>query len=241
MRDPCARARLSPARSCWLLACALAAAGAAHAGRPLQTEDAGVIDAGGCEIEGVHERLRVSGETARDTSLAFNCGVGWRSQLGLAGSRSSAEGTTTRGIALGGKTRLWSAGDDGPALALGWSLGWARQDGSWRHAEDQARLAWSMPAGPGTLHLNLGHARDRLERTSAALWAVAWEHGGVAAGGITLAPMAEVYGDDRGGHAWNVALRATLVPDRLYIDGSYGRQNGSTHARLVTVGFKVTF
>jgi plasmid stabilization system protein ParE len=53
--------------------------------------------------------------------------------------------------------------------------------------------------------------------------------------------VAEVYGDGRGGHAWNVALRATLVPERVYLDGSYGRQTGSVGARLVTVGFKVTF
>lgn len=220
---------------------ALLAAHAAQAGRPLQTEDAGVIDAGGCEIEGAHERLRISGATARDTALTFSCGIGWRSQVGITGSRSRADGESASGTALGGKTRLWSAGDDGPALTVAWSLAWARAAGSWRHAEDEARLVWSMPAGPGTLHLNLGHARDRIERMSSTPWGVGWEHGGVETGGLTLAPMAEVYGDGRGGHAWNVALRATLVPERLFIDGSYGRQTGSVGARLVTVGFKVTF
>lgn len=232
--------RLFTARP-WLPLLALLAAGTAHAGRPLQTEDAGVIDAGGCEIEGVHERLRVSGETARDTALTFSCGIGWRSQLGITGSRARADGESASGAALGGKTRLWSAGDHGPALTVAWSLAWARAAGSWRHAEDEARLVWSMPAGPGTLHLNVGHARDRIERSSSTPWGVGWEHGGVEAGGVTLAPMAEVYGDGRGGHAWNVALRATLVPERFYLDGSYGRQTGGVGGRLVTVGFKVAF
>lgn len=232
--------RLFTARS-GLTLLTLLAAGAAHAGRPLQTEDAGVLDAGGCEVEGAHERLRVSGATARDTALTLNCGIGWRSQLGITGSRSSADGDSASGTALSGKTRLWSADGEGPALTLAWSLGWARAAGSWQHAEDLARLVWSMPAGPGTLHLNLGHARDRLGHTSSTPWGVGWEHGGFQAGGLTLAPMAEVYGDGRGGHAWNVALRATLVPEKLFIDGSYGRQTGSVGARLVTVGFKVAF
>lgn len=225
----------------WLTLMAWLAAGAAHAGRPLQTDDAGVLDAGACEIEGAHERLRVSGVTARDTALAFYCGFGWGSQTGIATSRAHADGGSASGTAVGGKTRVWNAGDGGPALTVAWSLAWARVDGSWRHAEDVARLVWSMPAGPGTLHLNVGHARDRIVRTSSSPWGVAWEHGGLQAGGLTLAPMAEVYGDGRGGQAWNVALRATLVPERFYLDGSYGRQTGGVGGRLVTVGFKVTF
>ena len=82
---------------------------------------------------------------------------------------------------------------------------------------------WSMPAGPGTLHLNVGHARDRIERTSSTPWGVGWEHGGLQAGGLTLAPMAEVYGDD---HAALLVLASMLNEEvsvvRQKLGASYG-------------------
>lgn len=42
-------------------------------------------------------------------------------------------------------------------------------------------------------------------------WALAIEHEGFGA----LAPMAEVFGDDRGSRSWNLGLRYTLVPDQF--------------------------
>ena len=74
----------------WLTLVALATAGTAHAGRPLQTEDAGILYAGGCENEGAHERLRVSGVTERDTNLPLHCGLGWRSHTNIATSPALA-------------------------------------------------------------------------------------------------------------------------------------------------------
>jgi hypothetical protein len=53
--------------------------------------------------------------------------------------------------------------------------------------------------------------------------------------------MAEVFGDDRGDVWWNLAARLTLVPERLFIDISYGRQTHAERARLVTAGFKLAF
>lgn len=225
-----------------LLVLTAAAPGSGLAGRPLQTEDAGVLDAAACEIEGATQRLRLHGDSSTETGLTFNCGFGWRSQAGLTLSRSHGDGPRSRGAALGGKTGLWSGqGDNASALTLAWTLASSRDDGRWQRSEDEVKLVASVPAGEGTIHGNLGHLRERNPRRTLTSWNLAYEHEGLALGGMTLAPMAEVFGDDRSSPWWNVALRLTLVPERAFVDVSYGRQTGDGKPRLVTAGFKIAF
>lgn len=222
--------------------CALSLSLSAFAGRPLQTEDAGVLERGACELEGVHHRLRVQGETATDNGLTANCGIGFASQLGLGLAWARAGGERSRSGGIGGKSGLWTGdGDSAPALTLAWGLGAEREDGRWRRGDHFAKLVASAGAGPGTVHLNLGHVREREARRAVTTWNLAWEHEGYPIGGLRLAPMGEVFGDDRGDRWWNLAARLTLVPERVFVDVSYGRQTNAGKARLVTAGFKLTF
>lgn len=122
-----------------------------------------------------------------------------------------------------------------------WGIGADRVDGHWRRSGHFLNAVASVGAGPGTLHANLGHARERESRRTFTTWNLAWEHDGWALGSLTLAPMAEVFGDDRGDAWWNLAARLTLVPDRFFVDASYGRQTTADKARLLTVGFKLVF
>jgi len=225
--------------------CLLVAAPSALAGRPLQTEDAGVLEPRSCEVEGATLRTRAAGVTARDSTLALACGFGLSSQAGIAISRSQASGERARAAELFGKTRLRQGqGDETPALTLAWALGMSRTDGAaegWQQANRELNLVYSAPAGPGSVHLNLGHARDQASRLRSTTWGAAYEHEGVDAGGVKWQPMAELFGDDREGAWWNLALRATVVPDRVFVDLSYGRQFTRERATLVTAGLKFTF
>lgn len=222
--------------------CALTLSLPALAGRPLQTEDAGVLDRGDCELEGVFERVRVDGSTARERHLSANCGIGLQTQVGLAGGWLRADGRRDLSAGIGGKTRLWTGeGEGAPAFTLAWGVAGDRLDGGWRRSGHFLTAVASVGAGPGTLHVNLGHAHERDPRRNQTAWNLAWEHQGFALGGLTLAPMAEVFGDDHGDVWWNLATRLTLVPDRLFIDISYGRQTHAERARLVTAGFKLAF
>lgn len=65
-------------------ALAMAVAAPSHAGRPLQTEEAGVFERADCELEGASARLKLSGLSAREHSLQIGCGVGAATQLALA-------------------------------------------------------------------------------------------------------------------------------------------------------------
>lgn len=212
-----------------------------QAGRPLQTEDAGILEAKTCEVEGATARARVAGApTLRDSALQLGCGVGFNSQLALAVSTASDGTDRERGLRLGGKTELWSAGgDDGAALTLAWGMERARagSGGGWKTSGVDARAVVSIPAGPLTWHLNLGHERDTQARASTTAWGVALEHEGYG----PLAPMAELFGNDREAPWWNLGLRYTMAKDKAYIDMSYGRQMSGGTPSLLTVGFKLVF
>jgi hypothetical protein len=231
-----------PVLSAVALACALTAA-PAHAGRPLQTEDAGLLDRGNCELEGATARLKAFGATARETSLQIGCGIGVSTQMALALSGGKDDGLGSRGVELNGKTRLWTgeaAKDEEPAaLVLAYALSSAKASADkWRHAATELNLAYSRPLPSAlTLHANLGHARDEIGKMRATTWSMALEHAGFSG----LAPMAELFGDDRAAPWWNLGLRYSAVPDTLFIDASYGRQIAGGRPTLVTVGFKFAF
>lgn len=212
-----------------------------QAGRPLQTEDAGILEAKTCEVEGATARARVAGApTLRDSALQLGCGVGFNSQVALAVSTASDGTDRERGIRLGGKTEIWSAGgDNGAALTLAWDVDRARagSGGGWKTAGVDARAVVSIPAGPLTWHLNVGHERDTQARSSTNAWGVALEHEGYG----PLAPMAELFGNDREAPWWNLGLRYTIAKDKAYIDMSYGRQMTGGTPSLLTAGFKLVF
>lgn len=232
----------TPARPAALLLASVLPA-AALAGRPLITEDAGVLERGACEVEGFHAQASAGGSSALANSLQLGCGLGLNSQIALAAATTRAGSDRERGLALGGKTGLWQAeGDDAPALTLAWGLAWSRPDGqSRRHAGTALNLVYSAPAFAGTTwHANLGHARDEIARQRSTTWAFALEHEGFDVG-VKLAPMAELAGDDREAPLWNLGLRATLWPERVFVDGSYGRQIASGRPRTWTLGFKIAF
>jgi hypothetical protein len=223
-------------------ACALAIP-AAQAGRPLQTEDAGVLERGSCELEGVQARLREQGISTTGQSLQVGCGIGLNTQLAVASSRSKVEGFRATGLALGGKTELWrGAGEDAAAFTLAYGVEWDKPAGEKRQRSASVlRAVFSQPVPGGSVHANLAAERDEIAKERSTSWALAYEHEGFDAGPIKLAPMAEVFGTRGESAWWNLALRATLIPEKLFVDGSYGRQSGGNKPSFVTLGFKFAF
>lgn len=222
-------------RPAFVLSLALVAC-TAQAGRPLQAEDAAVMDPQACEIEGAHGDWRLGEDGQRQTSLQLGCGIGWGTEVALNVIRP-------RELVLNGKTLLASAAwADGDAqLTLAWSFSHRHVETVWRRSSAGLILVGSVPLTRElTLHANLGHQRDEMVGRRSTTWALAVEHGGFGEGG-RWQPMAEVFGDDRGRPWANAALRVALLPDRVFVDASYGRQFAGARARLKTVGFKFAF
>lgn len=208
----------------------------AHAGRPLQSEDAPVIEARACEMEGAYSDWHTGGDDTPQTYLQLACGVGGQTELGL-------QLFKPREVGLAGKTQLFSTPwrDGDAAVSLGWGLLHHHVDGGWRRGGVVLNLVTSLPlTRDWVMHAMLGHQRDELEHRRSTNWAFAVEHNGLGEEG-RWQPMAEVFGDDHGRPWANAGLRLTLVPQRVFVDASLGQRLGGGRAHLVTAGFLIAF
>lgn len=139
----------------------VAAAGAAHAGRPLQAEDAPTMEARACEVEGATSdwRGRDGGHT-RQSYLQLGCGIGWGTEIAL-------QAYQPRELGLNGKTQVFSTrrADGDAQLSLAWSLNHRRVETAWRRSGAAVILVASAPLSRDwVVHANLGHQRDELQR-----------------------------------------------------------------------------
>ncbi len=215
---------------------ALGTSAALHAGRPLQTEDSGVLEPKACELEAVFERARLSGVSATSRTLQLGCGIGWQTQVALA--LAQAQGARADIYALNGKTALLAPKDDAAAITLAWSLDTQRSAGSsFRHERSALNLVWTQPRGDWLIHANLGWNHSRSARQSTTSYSVAVER--TKLGAFDL--MAEVLADDRNEATLNFGLRFAALPERLWLDASWGTQLASPSAKLVSVGLKFAF
>ncbi len=224
-----------------LVAIALAAATtAALAGRPLKTEDAGVLGRSECELETVFSRESgVDAPSSREAAAQIGCGVGAQTQLALALARARSADMRSTGVALVGKTWLRELTDTQTGLTLAYTLAGTRTTGqSFKHDASEVKAVLSAPLAAAWLaHGNLGWSRVQTERRNSTVWSAAIERIGI--GRFDL--MAEVLGDDRSAPWWNTGVRYTAIDKQLFLDASYGAQIATGRPKLVTVGLKLAF
>lgn len=217
----------------------IALAGPAHAGRPLATEDADVLDRGQCEAEGFVARESASGQPAtRGWTLQGSCGVGLGTQLALAASRSRTDGVRGSGLLFGGKTGILLREGDGLGLTLAWGLtGEKVQGGSMEHELTTLNMVTTRQFYPGwTGHANLGWLHSESADASSTTWNLAIEKS--LGNGVDL--MGEVYGDDRSDEWLGLGVR-WAASERLSLNASWATMNATPRTRLWTIGFKFAF
>ncbi len=211
----------------------------AHAGRPMVTEDAGVLDSGDCELESFKAWARARQSASEQLlSAQIGCGIGWNSQLALAASRWQSGSARTPGLTLSGKTALNQATEGGAAWALAWAVA-AEDDGSWSHTGHALNGVVSVPLNDTlNLHANLGWSHARREHQQTTHWAIGLEQSLNDRWDLT----GESFGDDRDHDPWfQIGLRWAALPERLSLDTSLGRQSGSQQATVFSLGLKLAF
>lgn len=215
----------------------------AFAARPLATDDAGVIAGGDCEVELGRTQARLGGARESETAAALACGVGFGSQLSLGHGQARHADGRSRSLLLAAKGGLWAAaGEDAAALALAGAWGWDRAPGQgWERGLGELRLIGTLPLRHAFVHANLGHARTPGGAPRATTWGLALEHQPLSLGGVAWAPLAEVYGDDRGERWLNAGVRATVLPERLFLDLAHARQQAPEKARVWNAGLRWAF
>jgi hypothetical protein len=210
---------------------------AAHAARPLATDDTGVLEPGRCELEAVQSREKADGPALQGHSLQLGCGVGARTQLALAVDQTKEDGTRVRGATLGGKLSVLPG--DEASWSVSGSVRWSQTPGQGHdHASTAVSLLHTRSLSPQwLLHANLGHERDAIEQRGATTWGLALEHSGWG----PVALMGELVGDDRAPPAWNIGLRWTVVPETWVLDLAYGQQLAGGRPKAWSLGLKLAF
>jgi hypothetical protein len=214
---------------------------AAHAGRPLVTEDAGVLAQGECECESVAARNTAhASPTENALSTQVVCGLGLGSQLAVALGQSRSGGQTGRTVGVGGKAMLIDGGDDNYSLTLAFGARWVRDPvAGTGSGPDQAaaNLVLSAPLAEGwTGHLNLGPTHSRDDRVIRTTWAVAVEN----ELNDNLGWGAESFGE-KGDSPWMGTGLRWDIDKSLNLNVSLARQAGALQARTVTLGIKFAF
>ncbi|WP_119153215.1 hypothetical protein [Caldimonas tepidiphila] len=228
-------------RSCGAARCLAFVAAAvlaqpASAGRPLVTDDAGVVPAGACQLELFSERLR----DERANWAVPACNPFGNTEIGVGIGRGRDEAGESRRLSSWQlKTVLRE--HEGERAGFGLML-LDRRD----RAVHRGRLGDTELKGLATLplrgedllvHANLGWLRERdgeaASRGNAATWATAldWQIVPGVRGSL------EGYGSSGERPSAQFGLRHELVPGHVQIDASVGAQFGrSRESRFLTIG-----
>lgn len=213
----------------------------AHAARPFVTDDARIVDAGGCQIETFVKRQQKQPE--EEYWFLPGCTPRGPVELTLGALKVDNEdaGTSSAAIAQA-KTLLRElrTNDFGlaltlgaarintvdPALAPGWSPFF------------NAIASVSLLDDRAIIHANLGAVRDRVVSRTRGTWGLGAE---IPIGG-QLYGIVETYGQEADRPSRQIGLRYWVLPNRLQVDGTLGYQSGEPQSRTWTsLGIRALF
>jgi hypothetical protein len=220
-----------------LIFCALlAAAPAAHAARPFVTDDARVVDKGGCQIETFYKRQHRFDESEFWFLPACNP---WGVELALGGGRvHSGLAGDSRALTAQGKVMLRALETNGYGFALSAGISRVKPTGTAGSSNPyfNAIGSFSFLDDRVVLHANLGAIRDAEAKVSRGTW-------GVGAEVLLSAPrwygLIESYGQRGDKPTLHTGLRYWIVPNRIQVDATTGLQHASPERRFHTVGLRI--
>lgn len=214
-----------------LLSAALAV-NAAHAARPMITDDARIVDAKACQLETWVKKNPDSTETWALPACNFTGNL----ELTLGGALTREDGQArTTDVQAQGKTIFK------PLEVNGWGTGLAV--GTVRHPRTDTRdwyayvpTSFSFRDDAVVVHTNVGWLREEEARRDRLTWGLGTE--ARLAEGTWL--IAETFGQNQGKPFHQLGLRHWLVPDRVQLDATYGNRNGGESGeRWFSIGLRL--
>jgi hypothetical protein len=206
---------------------------AAHAGRPLNTDDAAILPQGACQLETWLRPSRhlhqFNFQPACNPWGGIEWGASFTRQHAADASPQSLVGLQAKTVFREAETGSWGAGA---------SLGMTRiaADGGAYTNTSTLRagtlIVSAAPTAALALHANVGATQEG-SRRAIANWAAAIEYD--VNPRWTL--VAEIYGSAHARPAHQLGARTWLAPDHLQLDATIGRESiaGKTES-LLTVG-----
>ncbi len=224
--------RLAPAFLLPLLL--LAAAPLAQAARPFVTDDARVVDKGGCQVETFFKRQRRIGESEFWIVPACNP---WGVELTIGHARvDSTPSGDTRTTILQAKALLKPLETNGSGFAF--SAGMLANTANSPYINGIG--SFSFMDDRVVLHANLGVIRDNARDNAAHVSRGTW---GAGAEVLLVDPrlygILESYGQRGEKPTLHTGLRIWIVPNRVQVDTTVGFQNAAQERRFATVGLRV--
>ena len=217
------------------------AQGPAFAARPFNTDDARVVDAGGCQIETFVKNQSKFGE--REAWFLPGCNPAGNLELTFGGLniRNDAEGRASAIIAQG-KTLLrpLQTNDYGVAATLGTTRQRAFSPDPASRWSPFLNLISSVSLRNDTafIHINAGALDDR----NAGVLRPTWGLGAEVLVAPNLYAIAETYGQKGEKAAQQIGLRYWIVPNRLQVDGTLGSQRSAPPTRdWMSLGLRILF
>jgi hypothetical protein len=215
----------------------LLCAGHAHAARPMNTDDANIVDEKSCQMEAWVKTTHTSSERWAMPGCNFGGELEW-----TVGGNSQAED-------LVGQTKFWvgqvkkrwvPVGDS--SVGISTTLGtMATRPAMADRPNDKdyyLNVPVTVPLGEDRfVHFNAGWVQHQSLGVSRATWGV----GGELPLSAKVIAIAETYGEQATGRGrYQVGLRVWVVPKHVQIDTTYGNQMGHPeHMRWFTVGLRL--
>lgn len=221
-----------------LAACLMLAGPAAHAARPMITDDARLVDPKSCQLESWVKDNRGSTEFWALPSCNFTGNL--EVTLGGARGRDDDAGTRTTDVLFQAKTLFRALEPDG------WA--WGLAAGNVRHPAIQAErnqygdfyaylpASFSFRGGRFVLHTNTGWLHDERERLHRLTYGVGFE--------AQMRPdtwlIAEAFGQNQGRPFYQAGIRHWIVPNRVQVDATYGNRFGTAlDERWFSIGLRL--
>ncbi|MFZ2971114.1 MAG: hypothetical protein WA049_00630 [Ferribacterium limneticum] len=207
-------------RLLFALPCLFAATTAAHAARPMITDDARLTDAGACQVE---SWVHLHGSQHEFWALPA-CNPGGNFELTFGGALAYADGHQESGaLVIQGKTLLKPLETNG--YGVGFAAGYASQPGSAHTGNPYfyVPVSFSLADDRVVIHTNLGYTREREHHENRLTWGIGSEVQLTARSYL----IGESYGQDKGNPFFQMGVRYWIVPGHIQIDTTYGSQFGA--------------
>lgn len=193
---------------------------AAHAARPMITDDARLTDAGACQVE---SWVHLHG-SQRELWALPACNPGGNFELTVGGALAYTDSRADSGaLVIQGKTLFKPLETNGYGFGL--AAGYASQPGSAHTGNPYFYVpaSFSLADDRVVLHTNLGYTRERENHQNRLTWGLGSEIQMTERAWL----IAESYGQDKGNAFFQMGVRYWVLPNHVQIDTTYGSRFGA--------------
>ncbi|RGE43295.1 hypothetical protein DZC30_14955 [Comamonas testosteroni] len=211
-----------------------AVSAAAHAARPMNTDDARIVDAKACQLESWIKHPKGHAEFWAQPACNFTGNL----ELTMGAALSRMDGSTRASAQmLQGKTlfKTMEPNGWGWGLAAGMARDPRRDAGGGHDMYAYMPTSFSFSDDKFVLHTNVGWLREQGSRSNRLTWGLGSETQLQERTWL----IAETYGQNRGKPFFQFGVRHWLVPDRVQIDATYGNRMGEGSERWFSLGLRL--